>query len=81
MKNFLRIIAIIFLLVVAFTVIKAMKKEVGTPSSETVTSTEDEVPTEENSTEESTESLEEIVEASSPSDGVVILGGDGISNN
>ncbi len=82
MKNFLRIIAIIFLVVVGITIIRSdalfpSQKEIETPIAEPEVSEVEQ----QNETQSETESLEDIVDASSSDEGIVILGGDGIPNN
>lgn len=85
MKNFLRILAIIFLLVIGFTIITSgilsPKKDTVSPQEETVGQVEI-IPQEEDASQDSEEeNLEDIIDPLGADEGVVILGGDGIPNN
>lgn len=85
MKNFLRILAIIFLLVIGFTIITSgvfsSKKDTVSPQEEAVGQIEV-IPQEENTSQDpQEENLEELIDPEGADEGVVILGGDGIPNN
>lgn len=86
MKNFLRILAIIFLLVVIVIVIKSgILSGNDSSASEVVETVPEETVSNEEISAEISETEEEIQDIINPvseeDDGVVILGGDGIPNN
>jgi hypothetical protein len=87
MKNFLRILAIIFFVVIIIIILRSgmLKDENLEISQETVEETTDEVGEENPETSaqvsETEESIQEIIDPAPQEEGVVILGGDGIPNN
>lgn len=85
MKIFLRILAIVFLLVIVVIIVKSgilsgngnieISEDVSTNETD---STEAET---EPTISETEEAIQEIIDPAPPEEGVVILGGDGIPNN
>ena len=83
MKTFLRVTAIIFLIVLVVVVITSIfKREVVVPEEMATEEVPSETEIEEGSPSDTEEALEDIIDpAGDEDDGVIILGGDGIPNN
>lgn len=85
MKNFLRVLAVIFLLVVVFIIITSGILSGKKNTTETVISNDTNPAEETEETEptisETEEAIQEIIDPAPQEEGVVILGGDGIPNN
>ncbi len=85
MKNFLRILAVIFLLVVVIIIIKSGVLSGGADTTDSSVSNDSTVVDGSEETEptisETEEAIQEIIDPAPQEEGVVILGGDGIPNN
>lgn len=87
MKNFLRILALIFLLVIVVIIVKSGILSGVKTTEDTTVSVDETSPTEaeneqtEPTISETEEAIQEIIDPASQEEGVVILGGDGIPNN